>query len=354
MSEADTRVDGADLERFTREVLLAAGVAETHAETVAHALVRASLRGVDSHGVARLPVYVEKFEGGGFDPDPDIEVTALGDAAVLVDAGDGPGQSAARLAMAECVERAAATGAAVAGVANSNHFGTAAYYTQHAAAHDCVGLAMTNVEPDVVPFGGASRVLGTNPISFAIPTPPEVGFPVTLDMATSVVARGKIDHVASEEGRDIPDHWAVDAAGEPTTDPDIAEALRPAGGPKGYGLAIVVDVLAGLLTGMGPSPEAGPLYDSPGVPMRLGHFVCAIDVGTFRDVDAFEASVGELAANLKAVPPREGFDEVLLPGEIEARTRAERERDGVPVIAGVLDDLDDLSRAYGVDLPDET
>jgi ureidoglycolate dehydrogenase (NAD+) len=234
---------------------------------------------------------MKKFEGGGFNPDPDISISRVGPSVSTVDADDGPGQSAAFAAMEEAMAVARETGVGFVGVTNSNHFGTAAYYTEHASDSDLIGLAMTNVGSDVIPFGGATRFLGTNPISFSVPTDRE--FPITLDMATSVVAMGKIQEVSRREDTEIPSDWAVDEHGEPTTDPHEAVAARPLGGPKGYGLAVIVDVLCGLVTGAGTSPEIGPLYDEFTEPMRLGHAVGAIDVSAFRDPEAFRRDVGE-------------------------------------------------------------
>jgi ureidoglycolate dehydrogenase (NAD+) len=347
--EDTRRVDHEDLREFSERVLQAAGVADEHAAIVAEALVRASLRGIDSHGVARLEVYAKKFEGGGFNPDPDITVTEAGDALRLVDADDGPGQSAGLVAMDAAMEAATECGVGWSFVRNSNHFGTGAYYTQRAAEEGYVGFGTTNVGSDVVPFGGAEATLGTNPISFSIPT--DRSFPVTLDMATSVVAMGTIDHVAATEDDAIPDHCALDADGEPTTDPHAVSALRPVGGPKGYGLAMVVDVLAGILTDTNPSYGVGPLYDEFDRPMRLGHCMAAIDVSALRDPDQFREEVGEYVDRLKAVPTREGFDEVKVPGEIEAETRRRNEAEGIPLRDGTVESLRRLEDRYAVELP---
>ena len=344
------RIDDGELRRFVGQILRGSGVADDCADRVAEGLVRADLRGVSSHGVARLEAYVEKFEGGGFNPDPEVAIAALGDATAVVDADDGPGQVAARAAMETAMELADEAGVGAVTVANSNHFGTAAGYTEYASENDFVGLAMTNVGPDVIPFGGATPFLGTNPISFSVPTDRE--FPITLDMATSVVAMGKIQEVARREDTEIPAEWAVDAAGEPTTDPHEAVAVRPLGGPKGYGLGIVVDVFSGLLSGAGPSPSVGPLYDEYDKPMRLGHFLAAVDVETFRDVASFKRDVGDYVDELKAVEPRDGFDEVMVPGEIEAKRLREQRETGVELRPGTVESLRSLAGTYDVPFPD--
>lgn len=348
-TDSTVRIADDDLRRFVGDVLRACSVADDYAERIAEGLVRADLRGVSSHGVARLEVYTKKFAAGGFNPDPEIVTTRLGDAAAVVDADDGPGQVAALAAMDTAIELATNAGVGMVAVTDSNHFGTAAGYTEYAAESDCIGLAMTNVGPDVIPFGGASPFLGTNPISFSVPTDRE--FPITLDMATSVVAMGKIQEVARREDTDIPSDWAVDAAGEPTTDPHEAVAVRPLGGPKGYGLAIMVDVFCGILSGAGPSPSVGPLYDEFDEPMGLGHFVGAIDVETFRDVDEFERDVGEYIDQLKAVETRDGVDEVMLPGEMEAKKLREQRERGVELRSGTVESLRSLAETYDVPFP---
>lgn len=348
-TESTSRIDSDELRTFVEAILRSGGVADEYAERVADGLVRADMRGVASHGVSRLEVYMKKFEGGGFNPDPDVTVTSLGDSVATVDADDGPGQVAAYAAMNEAMDLASESGVGMVSVTKSNHFGTAAYYTEHASADGFIGVATTNVGSDVIPFGGAERFLGTNPISFSVPT--GRAFPITLDMATSVVAMGKIQEVARRENTEIPPDWAVDENGDPTTDPHEAVALRPVGGPKGYGLGIIVDVLCGLLSGVGTSPDIGPLYDDFDQPMRLGHFLGAIDVSAFRDLDAFKRDVGDYVDRIKAIEPREGFDEVMLPGEIEAGKLREQRDAGVELQVSTVESLRTLADYYGVEFP---
>ncbi|MFC7078514.1 Ldh family oxidoreductase [Haloarcula halophila] len=354
MVQSDTntprRFEPDQLREFVGAVLQSGGVVKEHAEQVAHGLVRADMRGVDSHGVSRLEAYMKKFEGGGFNPDPDIQTHRLGSGSALVDADDGPGQSAALLAMTEAMDLAEETGVGTVAVRNSNHFGTAAYYTEYASDRNYLGIAMTNVGSDVIPFGGATRFLGTNPISFSVPT--DRSFPITLDMATSVVAMGKIQEVSRREDTEIPPEWAVNEHGEPTTDPHEAVAVRPLGGPKGYGLGIMVDVLSGVLSSAGTSPTVGPLYDDFDKPMRLGHFVAAIDIETFRDTETFKREIGEYIDQLKAIETRDGFDEIRLPGEIEAEQLAQQEEAGVELRPSTIERLRSVGGTYGVDLPE--
>ena len=342
-------VDSEELRTFVENVLQTSGVDEEHALRVADGLVRADMRGVSSHGVSRLEVYLKKFEGEGFNSSPEISVTHSGDAISMVDADDGPGQSAACVAMDEAMRLAEKAGVGMVGVTNSNHFGTAAYYSERASDNDYIGISMTNVGSDVVPYGGAKRFLGTNPISVSVPTNRD--FPITLDMATSVVAMGKIQEVSRRQNTEIPSHWAVDEEGEPTTDPHEAVAVRPLGGPKGYGLGITVDILCGLLTGVGPSPEVGPLYDEFTQPMKLGHFIGAINISSFRDVEEFKQEVGRYIDQLKNVETRDGFEEIMLPGEIETRRRREQRDSGIELQSSTVESLQAISDHYNVEFP---
>lgn len=341
-------VDPAPLRQFVREVLERVGLEPGDATIIADALVRADLRGVDSHGVARLETYVEKFDAGGFTTVPEITLEELAPTLVRIDGDDGPGQVAGRRGMEAAMERAAEYGSATSVVDNSNHFGTAAYYTQYAAGHDFVGISMTNVGSDVVPFGGAEPFLGTNPLSVAIPS--DRGFPVTLDMATSVVAMGKIDHGPADR-EEIPAEWAVDDAGVPTTDPDEVAGLRPVGGPKGYGLGMIIDLLCSQLTGARTSPDIGALYDDFDQPMRLGHVFMAFDVASFAEPDVFRERIGQYVERVKSVQTREGFDEILVPGEPEYRSARRRNRDGIPLTGETWGALERLSERYSCDLP---
>ena len=350
--ENQVRVRPNRLETFVREVLEGVGLTSPHRDTVSEALVRADLRGVDSHGVARLGAYVDHFEAGGFTLDPDIEIDHRGEGAIVVDGDGGPGQSVGKHAMERAIELSTSAGIAFATVKRSNHFGTAAFYTEMASESDCIGIAMTNVPPEVIPFGGREPYLGTNPISVSCPTPYD--YPITLDMATSIVAMGKIAHVAAERGETIPDGWAVDVNGEPTTDPTEVRALRPVGGAKGYGLGVVVDVLTGVLSGAGPSTTAGELYADYDEPMDVGHFFLAIDVETVRDLEEFKRDVGTFIDGLKTIEPEEGVDEVMLPGEIEAKTMERNLERGVPINATVYAKLETLAERYGVEMPSPT
>lgn len=349
MTETDpVRIDGERLGQFGYDVFTAAGLESDAATVLTDALVTASLRGVDTHGIARIDPYSRKLEEGGYNPSPEVTVRKRRDSVAVVDADDGPGPVATVRAMDAAVSMARDTGVGAATVRNSNHFGMACYYTLSAADRDCIGLAASHGGPRVAPTGGIDPFFGTSPIAYSIPT--DRDFHVTLDMSTSAGANSKIRH-ARERGEPIPDEWAIDDAGRPTTDPEQVHALRPTGGPKGYGLGLFVEVLSGLLSGMEFAPNVDTPREDFSKPMRIGHFVAAFDVAAFRDADAFKSDVGELVDRVTSGRTVAGVEEIRVPGQRSARTAVERERDGIPVDRSTREALEAAGERYGIDFP---
>jgi ureidoglycolate dehydrogenase (NAD+) len=338
-------VAATDLERWTRELLGAAGLEPQSANTVAHSLVDASLRGVDSHGVARVPIYVARLRTGATNPRPRPAVISRHGAIAVVDGDRGPGQVAGVFATDLSIALAREHGTGVALVRHSSHYGAAGYYTMRAARQGLVAMSTTNADPLVVPFGGLEPALGTNPIAFAAPTTDGV---FDLDMATSQVAINRI-YNARDEGRPIPPDWGVDAQGRPTTDPARVHAAVPLGGYKGYGLALMVEILSAALAGAGITHAAGKLYGADDEPQDIGHFHLAIDPDHTVGRHRFEATISALIAEMRAIPPT--GEEVLVPGDPEARTRTEREQDGIPIEPALWRTLTTLGTELGVTPP---
>jgi LDH2 family malate/lactate/ureidoglycolate dehydrogenase len=314
---------------------------------VAETLVWTSLRGTDSHGVARVPIYVERLRGGIINPRPRPSVVSRDGAVAVVDGDHGPGQVASVLATDLSIELAREHGTGVVVVRRSGHNGAQAFYAMRAAAQGMVAIALTNTEPLVIPHGGAEPALGTNPICLAAPS---AGGVFNLDMATSQVAMNRVWN-ARDEGRPIPEGWGVDAEGRTTTDAAAVTAAMPLGGYKGYGLALVVEVLCGVLTGAGVRHGVGQLYGDGGERQDTGHFHLAIDPERTVGRDRFAAVLGGLLDELRAIPPAPGFDEVLVAGDPEERAHAERERTGVPIGPALWRTLRDLSRELQVPVP---
>jgi ureidoglycolate dehydrogenase (NAD+) len=334
------------LERWMQAVLEAAGLEAAAAETVAVSLVHANRRGVDSHGVARVPIYSERLRAGLINGRPRPRVEREDGAVALIDGDRGPGQVAGVLATDHAIDLARRHGVGVVSVHRSSHYGAAGYYAIRAAQAGMLGMSTTNSEPFVIPFGGVGRALGTNPIALAAPTPDGI---FDVDMATSQVAVNKIFN-ARDEGRTIPEGWGVDEQGQATTDPAQVHAAVPLGGYKGYALAVLVEVLSGALAGAGVGHEVGNLYEG-GETQDVGHFHLVIDPDRLAGRARFAESLGALLQALKAMSPAPGHDEVLVPGEPEARAQAERERDGIPLPPTLWVTLSELSSELGVVVP---
>ncbi len=337
---AETTLVGATaLLSFVERALRSLGVPDDHAQTVAESLVEADLRGVQSHGVIRLPGYAASLRNGAIKAQPTVRVVTETDGQAVMDGYGGMGQVAVDAATRKAMALAQEHGIGAVALRNSNHCGAMAYFAIQGLAHDMLGIATTNAGINMTPTGGKNKLVGNNPIAIAVPT--TRSWPMTLDMATSVAAGGKLD-VAAAKGEPIPLGWAVDKEGKPTTDAVAGRlgALLPIGGPKGYGLAVMFDVLAGVLSG----GRFGAGLGGPG----SSQFFLMLRIERFMPVVEFKARMDALIDQLHAWPPVEGSDRVYVPGEIEDALRTKRLRDGIPIEPKVLADLDALAAACGV------
>lgn len=335
-----------ELRRFAEGVLRAAGADEVSARSTSQVLLDADLKGIHSHGLVRLPIYVRRLEHGLVNPAPSPRVLDEHGAVAVIDGDHGLGPRVGLFAVEKAKELAKREGVGVVGVRRSSHFGAAGYYTEVLAQEGMLGLALTNAEPDVVPFGGKKPALGTNPIAFAAPAPQGI---ILVDLATSQAAMGKVFMARAKNTR-IPLDWGVDEDGFPTDDPHRVKALLPLGGAKGYALALMVEVLAGVLTGAGITQSIGRMYDDWHRPQNVGHLFIAVEPSFFLPKEDFQRRVAWLWDQIKATPPAPGFSEVLIPGEREFRLRGERFIHGVPLEEAVVRSLQELGRRYGMTL----
>jgi LDH2 family malate/lactate/ureidoglycolate dehydrogenase len=318
---------------FAALVYAAHGVPAEEARLAADTLVQADLWGHQSHGVMRLSWYVGRLRSGVMRAVAEPSTIADAGALTVIDGRDSMGQALALRAADEAVRRAKAHGVGVVAVRNSNHFGTAMYYTLRAARAGCVAFLSTNASPAMAPWGGRKKVVGNNPWSIAAPAGERA--PMVLDIANTVVARGKI-YLARQKGLNIPLGWALDHKGEPTTDPlaALSGIILPMAEHKGYGISVMMDVLSGVLTGSGFGTGVhGPYQTAHG--SGAGHLMIALDIAAFQPLGEFEARMGRLIAELKSVPLAKGATEILYPGELEARNEV-------------------TNRARGLALPEET
>ena len=323
-------------------LLAARGLPPNEAETVAQSLVHANLRGVDSHGVTRMPIYVDRLERGIVNPRPDIAIVHDRRATLSVDGDNGMGAVVASRALDLALDRVETHGSVTMGIHNSNHYGSGAYYAEKAVRRDMVAFLYSNAPPTMAPWGGVDPYLGTNPYTFAAPAgrfPP-----VMLDMATSVVARGKII-MAANSGKQIPSGWAIDGDGVETRDAQAAleGSVLPFGGAKGYGIAMMIDMMAGVMTGAAFGPRIGDLYNTLDAPQNVGAFIHLVHAGAFQPAEAFKRRMDEMISEIKANRPARGIDEVMVPGEIEARMAERRACEGIPLPIDLVVQLDRLA-----------
>ena len=335
------------LKGYCQRLMEKHGIDADCAETVADMLLDAELTGVATHGVSRLAIYLERVDKGLVSKRNDARIVRESPSAVAIDAGNSLGAVGAKFAMETCIRKARSTGCCFAAVKNSNHFGAAAYYTRMAAEACMIGFCCTNLTAKIAPHGAAEPFMGTDPISVAVPSD---AFPVVLDMTPSVVALGKLI-LAQKLGKDIPLGWALDKDGNPTTNPAAGRvgSLIPIGGPKGSGLALMVEALAGILSGAGTATHLHDLYEFD-EPQGVGHFLGAIDISCFLDVDTFRAGVSAMAGEIKTLKKAEGVDEVLLPGERAARSAAKKAVEGIEVPEAVCAELSALGKPFGIKL----
>ena len=348
-AEEMTRVDHRKLKRFVASSFEKLGVPKEDAEIAANVLVQADLRGVDTHGVIRFSPnawYVKWLTEGSLTARPKLRVVSESATTALIDGDRGMGMVIGHRAMEMAIEKAKSAGVAMVGVRNSRHYGMSAYYGILALPHDMIGIAMTNASRQVVPTFGREARFGTNPMCFAVPADKEL--PFVLDMATTTAAAGKLE-LAARLGKSIPGGWALDENAAQTTDPRMAQKARrllPLGGTresgshKGYGLAILVEILCGVLTGTLTALNAN---QDP-----RGHFFGAIRVDAFRPVAEFKRDMDRLIIDLRSTPPAEGQERVYVAGEIEFETAQERAEHGIPLHGSVLKGLRQVAEQVGV------
>ncbi len=332
------------LERFIRRCLMTVGISESEARVVAELMSEADLNGSDGHGVFRLPQYVKRIQSGGINVQPDIRVVKDAGAMALVNGDDAMGHLVMRYATDLAIDKAAQRGVGWVGVQHSNHAGPAALYAKMPMRRDMIGIYVAVGSANhLPPWGGTEMLLSTNPIAVGIPAAEEP--PIVLDMATTVAAYGKVK-TAAQRGEQMPEGWMMDKFGKPLTDPARAAEgfLIPIGGPKGYGLALVFGLLAGTLKGADFGKEVVDFNADSRSTTNTGHFIVALSIEAFMDVETFKRNVDGVIRSIHASPTLPGVDAVRVPGERSRRIRVERERSGIPLHPELAQKLDGLAR----------
>ncbi|XAH24228.1 Ldh family oxidoreductase [Xylophilus sp. GW821-FHT01B05] len=341
-------IAGDRLQRFTAAALTQVGLPPQDAAKVAALMVEADLQGSDGHGIIRLPQYVQRIQAGGINVRPDIRVVQERAAMAVVDGDNGMGHLVVSRAVELAIEKARGAGVAWVGTRASNHAGPASLYARMPVAHDMIGLyfAVGNAN-HMPPWGGMEMLLSTNPIAAGIPAGDEPA--VVLDMATTVAAYGKVKAKA-KRGEAMPEGWMIDRQGRPLTDPTRAHEgfLLPIGGHKGYGLALIVGLLAGTLQGAAMGREVVDFNADHVTPTNTGQAILVIDLAAFGGAGPFKAAVDALVRDIRSSERLPGVERIWLPGEQSHGRRAAYAQSGVPVAAALVQDLDQLAARIGI------
>ena len=335
-----------DLISWATQLLEAARIQAPKARLIADGLVAANLRGVDSHGVQLLPIYVDQIERGDMDPDADGHIISESGGCLVYDGENGIGQHVAGVCCGHAVRLAKAHGISMVVARESNHFGAAAYWAQQISKAGAIGIVMCNASPLVAPWQGKQPRLGTNPICMSVPGP------WLLDMATTTVAMNRIFKAFGNGEPTIPAGWAMDSDGVPTTSTDAAVRgmPMPLGGYKGTGLAMLVEILCGVLSGGALGTQVGGIR-MHGKPVRASPMFLAVDIQRFMPVEEFAARVEWLVNTVKSAEPAKSYDEVMVAGDPEWRTENERRRQGIPLGDGTWKTLVETAEKLGVPIP---
>ncbi len=344
--DKDICLQNNDLLEFCTKIFIKVGLSRDDAFTVADSLVFANMRGIDSHGVMRLLTYVLRLEKGGSKAKPNIRVLTERPALALIDGDSGMGQVVGKYAIELAIKKAKESGVGFIGVRGSAHYGAASYYSVKIAQEGMIGFSSSNTTQNTAAWGGAKKIIGNDPLSIAVPY--QEGKPLVLDISMSQVAGGKIK-LAVKNNQKVPLGWGIDKFGRMTDNPnEIIEggARLPFGEHKGYGLAVMLEILNGVLTGAGMLSQITSWSKYPENPTNLGHSFAAIDISSFMSITEFQQRLEWLVREIKSSPPMEGFKEVFLPGEIEIRAEKERRENGIPIPQKVWLELLALAKKY--------
>ncbi|NTB87559.1 Ldh family oxidoreductase [Agrobacterium tumefaciens] len=339
------------LTNFATSVFETSGMPQASARIISGDLVRANLRGVDSHGVSRIPMYMSRLRAGLVNPDPNIKITEVAGAVSQVDGDNAMGFLPAHAAMGEAMRIAEMSGIGLVGVHRSTHFGMGALYALQAADAGYISMVFTNSSPAIAMWGGRSSFLGASPIAAGIPGGRHPAY--IMDMAMTVIARGKI-RLAAMRGEPIPEGLALDVDGNPTTDAQKAfeGVCLPFGGVKGSVLATLMDLKAGMLTGANFAGDVKSLYFDNSEPQNVGHLFFAIKPDLFMSLGDFEARMGVYYERIRSMPLAAGVEEVLMPGQPEARREAKRRLTGIPVGENIAAELAEEGSKVDIRFPE--
>ncbi len=337
------RIAAGRLEEFIAHAFRAVGVPPDDAKTIAHLMTRIDLRGLDGHGVFRLPQYVRRIKAGGINVEPEIRIARETESTALIDGDNAVGHLAVQEAVRVAMDKAGKCGVAWVGTNNSNHAGAASIYAMMPLERDMIGLYVAVGSANhLPPWGGIEMLLSTNPLACAIPGLEEP--PIVLDMATTVASYGKVK-MAAQRGEKMPVGWMIDSEGSPLTDPARADEgfLLPIGGYKGYGLALIFGLLAGTLNGAAMGRDVIDFNKDQETLANTGQFIIALDIKVFADVEMFKRNVDGVIRTMRGSPTLPGVDRIRVPGEQSDEQWKQRNLDGIPIPEPLLAKLDELA-----------
>lgn len=339
------RVEEQKLRLFAEKVLQILGVSKADSQIITDVFIRADKRGIHTHGTGKLSSYIERIYAGVLNPVTRIEIERETPVIAMINAHNSFGQVAAYRAMEMAINKAKSSGISMVLVNHSNHFGIASYYGLMAAKYNMIGIVQSNSSPGIAPFGAKEKMFGTNPIAVAVPS--QKNFPIVLDMSSSVVARGKVRQALAAK-QTIPLGWARDKDGNPTTDPEAAlkGTLEAIAGPKGSGIALMVEVFCGILSGAGLPGDVRVITDTSG-PCNTGHLLCAIEPACFTDKNRFLSDVDEAVKRIKNLTPIN--DSIFLPGEIEYNHEEDARKHGIELKESAMRSLKELSEKFMIE-----
>ena len=341
--DQEVLIDHGGLHGHVEAVYRSVKVSQEHSRLMADLQVETDLRGVHSHGTRMAPDYVRRMLNGHTNPVPKIRVRKEGSAFVIVDNGRGMGHLGSVLAMELVIEKAKKTGVAIGTVVESRHFGAAFNYAMMAVKHDMLGIAISSSSPGLAPWGGSERLLGNDPVAYVVPAGKER--PLVLDMASGVSAWGRV-WTMGLYGKKLTKDWVLDKDGNPTDDPQQAAVLLPFGGVKGSGLAIMNDILGSVLPcGIATPHRWGDAFADQ---RQASHFLQAIDISQFQDLDTFKAEIDRIWQTVRHARLRDGFDRVYLPGEIEWLRKEAWRKSGIPMHQAHVESLNDIAEELGI------
>lgn len=346
-----SKYKASELRIFCQTILIQEGMSTEHAEVVSDSLLKASLQGIDSHGISRLPIYLKRFADKRINISPSILVEESGASVLVVKGDNGLGHVVAHQAIEKGIDMARKTGTVSIAIRNSNHFGTVSYFCELACNHNLACIGFTNSPSGIAPWGGKNAFFGTNPIAFGFPTGNDT--PVIIDLSTSVVARGKIIS-AAKQGTKIPDNWAMDENGLSTIEPEAAlkGSVLPLGGAKGAAIALAVEILTGVLTGAVPSSQVKNIYeDNETENANVGHFFILIDIVKFMNLEVFYTLIQDLLEEMRSIPKIQENGEIRYPGERRKKEETIRNSGGIEITGNIEEELITLSKKFNIPFP---